>query len=336
MEPAFTFADYVIRDSDISAFYDFAVQCAQNVDWGNSKNVALEGNLQQIAADRSVVRQCEKYFKLLENPPPEDVFSGVLRDLKASIGIVAQWEFEDIERDAVCGGLVAYPTANPNILPAVKGRSDEALGNAIGGARKIGMELKKPDIPHLQSGCFWLQTLVTHLGRDCLATAAIAGDRIAVVWSEKGSDEIIELFKTGQGTDLLKLGEEEFLKIFILFLSLAANPIVDLIKEQQQQQRHSFGSADEEQKIQPFESSVEENENKENEFELSDLGSREGFSSEGELGEEGSGDGRHFDREAEAFPQIPADILILFKVRAKDGSIWLLSRFREFIYQFFR
>ena len=91
--------------------------------------------------------------------------------------------------------------------------------------RKIGKEYKTPKTGlDLYAGSFWIETLVTHLGHNCIATASIAGDKVTVLWTVRRDDGTIELHKAGEGKQLFTLTQNEFVYFITMLVSLVADP----------------------------------------------------------------------------------------------------------------
>ncbi len=242
----------------------------------------------------------------------------------------------------MCGGLIAFPRpeSNPDVLPAVSGESDFVVSSADF-TRKFGIELKRNEVTSLHHECFLVQTLGTHLGHDCRATAAIAGNKVSVIWSQRREHGTIELRKYGIGDQLLNLDQRAFVMVLALLLSLAADPMESGKQTELSQCAKSF----EELFLSMDTSGNQQNSNKTNELPKTEGGQDQSRRSGNDVVEDVEKDENFYfgdeqkenidiiqggvEGEEEIGLGIPADIWKPMQLTATDGSVFTINRLRD-------
>ena len=228
LRPQFTRPNVIREHESLSIFFGFVANWSQAQDWKGSTDVSKQGAVDELLELPQVKHTLQAYFSLLDDPAKsESYYASALLAFETTIANAAQWDIfsggED--RRTLCGGLLAFPVPpGSTVLPAIAGTSDAVVTNADG-TRKIARELKTPQAESLHSGSFLVETLVTHLGHNAIATAAIAGDRVALYWTERGHDGIAEIHKFGLRDLLYKLNRRTFAHFITYHLALVAEPI---------------------------------------------------------------------------------------------------------------
>ena len=234
LRPHFTRPNIIIREHEnLPRFFSFVENWSRSKEWKGSTDVSQRGAVDKLLEQPQVKRALESYFALLDNSAKlESEYASTLVAFETTVAYAAKWDIftDSADKRTICGGVVAFAVpAGSRVLPAIAGTSDGVISNADG-TRKIARELKTPKEAKesLHSGCFLVETLVTHLGHNSIATAAIAGDRVALYWTERGQDGIAEIHKYGVRDHLDKLNRRTFAHFIAYQLALVADPVKEL------------------------------------------------------------------------------------------------------------
>jgi hypothetical protein len=295
-----------------------------------------------VMRNQRVMEACEEFASVKNDETAlEDSHAIAIYSLIRAIKSATRWKF-DVDnggRVAGVGGLVAFPDSAIE-RPGIKVRSDLLVWSRDGEGCICG-EIKRPKTAKaLDDGSFLVETLTTHIGHDAEATIAISGKGMAVIWSERTADgEEIELHKFPEGYALAEANDTLLVRLMVLVLSLVSGRASG--DESQGNDRPKpdsdryLGSA---QAMRRLESSILAGLEPQDQFHshknfqplITVLNSDPNNSLLGDCEPSISDSSQATDPDNSPLPDLnDAELWKPFNIRAKDGSLVRLQRFRD-------